>query len=370
MNPVSFTIQKGNGYVQYAYDVASWIRLDECQRHIAATPQPSGIRQKSRAPEYFDYSPPPLRVTVDGSSTTIGKWRTAPGVDLVLYDFGAVCVNYTIPFEGSLEELRELSYAIADTEALRNDSRKRIETLLATIASATVKPNLVDLAEDYFIFQVLEWSGSCPVAEVPAAFSSLLAQILRSESSPLSPEEVTDAISGKVSFSPDDLLLIDWNAALLFDPEADDVRAVLEFANVELVELRFLDSQLDRSLDGAYEILSQNTLRTFSRPGARAADMRRVAQLQVDGALLFERVSNALKLMGDQYLARVYRLASQRFRLSEWNATILRKLDALESIYQKLSDRADARQMAILEWIIIALIAVSTILPFLPWYPH
>ncbi len=362
MNPASFTIQKGNGYVQYAYDVAQWIRLDECQRHIAATPQPSGIRQKSRAPEYFDYSPPPLRMTVDGSSTAIGKWRTASGVDLVLYDFGAVCVTYTIPFEGSLEELRELSYAIADTDTLRGDSRRRVEALLKTIGPAVEKPNLIDFAEDYFIFQIQEWSSPCPLTEIPQTFSELLAQILRSESSSLSQEETTDAIAAKVSFDPEDLLFIDWNAALLFDPEADDVKAVLEFANVELLELRFLDQQLDRSLDRGYEILSQRTLQTFSRPGATAADMRRVAQFQVDGAVLFERVSNALKLMGDQYLARVYRLASQRFRLSEWNTTILRKLDTLESIYQKLSDRADTRRLEILEWIVILLIALEIVL--------
>jgi uncharacterized Rmd1/YagE family protein len=86
--------------------------------------------------------------------------------------------------------------------------------------------------------------------------------------------------------------------------------------------------------------------------------------MQVDGAILFERVGNALKLIGDPYLARVYRLAAQRFRLGEWNAGILRKLDAMESIYQKISDRASTRRLELLEWIIILLIAVSIALPF------
>ena len=39
--------------------------------------------------------------------------------------------------------------------------------------------------------------------------------------------------------------------------------------------------------------------------------------MQVESAVLFEGVNNALKLLGDQYLARVYRLASQRFHLEE-----------------------------------------------------
>src|SRR5215471_12458558 len=92
------------------------------------------------------------------------------------------------------------------------------------------------------------------------------------------------------------------------------------------------------------------------RPGSTSADLQRIAQMQVDSAMLFEGVNNALKLLGDQYLARVYRLASQRFHLEEWDASILRKLHTLESIYAKIADRATNRRMETLEWIIIVLI--------------
>jgi uncharacterized Rmd1/YagE family protein len=73
-------------------------------------------------------------------------------------------------------------------------------------------------------------------------------------------------------------------------------------------------------------------------------------------------VSNALKLVGDQYLARLYRMAAQRMRLSEWDQSIARKLQTAESIYQKLSDQASTVRLEVLEWIIIVLIAVSILL--------
>ncbi len=38
-----------------------------------------------------------------------------------------------------------------------------------------------------------------------------------------------------MSFTPSDLALIDWGAAIVFDQDAEDVRTVLEFANVELL---------------------------------------------------------------------------------------------------------------------------------------
>lgn len=86
--------------------------------------------------------------------------------------------------------------------------------------------------------------------------------------------------------------------------------------------------------------------------------------------MLFERVANTLKLLGDQYLARVYRLASQRFHLEAWDASIIRKLQTLDSIYGKMSDRATTQRMEVLEWIIIALITISIAVSFLPMTSH
>jgi hypothetical protein len=155
------------------------------------------------------------------------------------------------------------------------------------------------------------------------------------------------------------------HAAFLYGPEADDIRAVLAFANVELLETRDLDAQLDVALDQAYAALSRRSERRRLLPGAASVDLQRIAQMQVENAMLFEGVNNALKLLGDQYLARVYRLASQRFHLAEWDASILRKLHTLDSIYTKLADRATHRRMETLAWIVIVLIAVEILLPFL-----
>jgi len=56
---------------------------------------------------------------------------------------------------------------------------------------------------------------------------------------------------------------------------------------------------------------------------------------------------------------------SGRFHLGDWDASITRKLQTIDGIYQKLADRATARRLEALEWIIIALIGVSILLPFL-----
>jgi uncharacterized Rmd1/YagE family protein len=57
-------------------------------------------------------------------------------------------------------------------------------------------------------------------------------------------------------------------------------------------------------------------------------------------------------------------LVSQRFHLAEWDEAIIRKLETLESIYEKISDRVANWRVEVLEWIIILLIAISIVLPF------
>jgi hypothetical protein len=135
--------------------------------------------------------------------------------------------------------------------------------------------------------------------------------------------------------------------------------------------MRYLDQQLDDALDRSYATSateqSQGLRRFF---GGQRKELRYVARLQADSAILFEGVNNALKLLGDQYLARVYRLVSARFHLSEWDASILRKIQTLESIYQKMSDEAANRRMELLEWIIIILIALEIVLSFFPQLRH
>jgi uncharacterized Rmd1/YagE family protein len=47
------------------------------------------------------------------------------------------------------------------------------------------------------------------------------------------------------------------------------------------------------------------------------------------------------------------------------DASILRKLETLDSIYDKMTDRATTARMELLEWIIVVLIAISIVICFL-----
>jgi hypothetical protein len=353
------TIQKGLCFVTFAYDAARSIKLDQAeQRHHEAT-QRETIRHKRRAPSYFEYQPPPLRVTQESKPLSVGTFATRPGVDLMAYDFGAVAVTYTFALEGPFADLLQLSEDLYDNEALLSDSRLRVDQFLEVIGDAAVLAHPSPVVEDYVVFHIESFAQTFDAVRFCSEHGRQIAQILRAERQILSDQEVDDALGARIAFGAEDLTVVDWNAALLVDREGEDVRAVLDFANVELLEMRYLDQKLDRALDQAYEMLSVRALSWPRILGYYGAALRRVAELQVDNAIIFEGVNNTLKLLGDQYLARVYRLVNRRFHLDEWDASILRKIQTLESIYEKISDQAANRRMEILEWVIILLIAFS-----------
>jgi len=362
-------VLKGTAHVSYAFDIGQGIRLEEAKRLLAAATQRELIRHKRPAPPYFQFDQPPLRYTAMVTPIGIGNAATEPSVDYVLYDFGAVSVTHRIPLRGKLSDLLAIGDALYENAALLETSRAGVSRLLDAIRPAVLKPFIYDLVEDYVVYQLEELSAglrlpSSGFTEDPAPHMVTIAQLLRAERSPLSGQEVAEALACHVSYGPDDVTIIDWNAALVRDTDAAAVLAVLEYANVELLEMRFLDGQLDAALEEAYDVFNRSRWTALGRLSPHAANLRHVARLQLDAALLFEGVNNALKLLGDQYLARVYRLASQRLHLDAWDANILRKLQTLDGTYEKLANEQSARRMEILEWIIIILIAVSIVLPF------
>jgi hypothetical protein len=366
MSAVDLVIARGMCHAFFAYEVAQAIDLDAAERRLLAGAERQAIKHKRRAPASFEYRPAPLRVTRAGGPRTIGAYGTSPTVEVVLYDFGAVSVSYEIPITGPLDGLPALAEALWGNEGLLADSRSQVEALLPLLADAAIRPRVADFVEDYSVFHIEAFAAPCEASTLWTTHAQTVAQVLRAARHPLSQQEVADATALRLSFGPNDATIIDTDAAILFDPEGEDVRDVIEFANTQLLEMRFLDQQLDDTLERAYESLLARPAR-LRNPGL---DLRGLARLQLDAAVLFEQVTNALKLVGDQFLARVYALASRRFHLAEWDVSISRKLQTIDGIYSKMTDRAATRRMEILEWIIIVLIAVSIALSLFTLAPH
>lgn len=346
----------------FVFEVAQAIDLDHAERSIGSGSERQTFRHRGRATLFFQYRPAPLRVSQERARIVIGDWSTEPSVDLVLYDFGAASVAYHIPVPGGLDELAAARRALQGFQGLRDDARGRVEALLRSIGPAVQRPRISDFSEDYSIVGMRERPDGMTALAFCDAHADTITRILRPDAGRPSAEEVRHATQVRISFGPTDLTIVDWDAAFVLDPDPEDVRAVLEFANVQLLEMRWLDLQLDGAIERSYLLLTRRHGWRRMLPSAISADMHQVAELQLESAVMLERVSNALKVFGEEYLARIYRLAAGRFQLAELDATITRKLATIESIYQKLSDKAASVRMEALEWVVIVLIAMEILL--------
>jgi hypothetical protein len=350
--PLSISIR-----LLFAFEIGRAVDLARAASRLAAT--------ASRAPAASEPAPPPLRIAEPPGGLAV-QGRPIDRVEAAIFDFGAVSIAYDLPFRGPLAELRRFSAGLAAGDAPAEDARRRAAALLSRLGDAVDRPDLAAESEDYLVF-VADPADLPEGGPLAALDPEALAGALRGEAGPLSEEQVRDALAERLRYAPQDLVAIDWNAALLVDAEPAATLAVLEFLNVQLLEMRFLDGRLDRVLAEAYE-----ALRRGGPPGRgwrwsqTARDWRRLAVLQMDAALLYESVSNALKLVGDQHLAKVFAATTRRFHLPDWERSILRKIEVLESMQGRLVAHQAAQRIEILEWIIIALIAFEIVFGLLP----
>ncbi len=358
-------------YAYFAYDIGLSVDLDKAGARLRDAGQRLKLPvQRRRGASWLGYEPPPLRVTLKPGPVGFGRYETDSTVECTVFDFGGVSIRYRVPIRATLDELPRLSDALYENWPLLEDSRRRVEELLAAFGGAIIRPGIAPLVEDYAVFAIEQFEGAGSLDDLLAHNGPALARILRAETGPLSEQQVRESLAERVSFSTSDAVLASWEGAVVLDPEPTDVLTVLEHVNVELVELRLLDNRLDALLDEAYAYMQRQSERSLWPRGRGSSGLRGIAAAQIDAAMLFESVNNAIKLVGDQHLARVYSLAAARLHLTEWDGAILRKLDTAESIYQKLTQFETGRRMEVLEIVIVILIALSIVLTFVPGGGH
>ena len=91
--------------------------------------------------------------------------------------------------------------------------RRIVHQKLERAAPALIKPYPEWLSEDYFIFHVREIAGSPSASDLCTSQGGRIAQIVRGETAQLSEGERNEILQSRISYYPNDLAVIGWNAA-------------------------------------------------------------------------------------------------------------------------------------------------------------
>ena len=177
-----------------------------------------------------------------------------------------------------------------------------------------------------------------------------------------------DLLRQRFSYHPDDLAVITWDRAFIYEPRREtDVADVLEMANAQLLEMRTYDEMLDDELPRMRDLVEAARGRTNLLAARRYGRLaRRLHTLVAEVTALAERVDNALQVTEDVYLARVYAAAMELFRVSNVTAAVDRKLAIIRETYTALHSEAAGARAELLEIVILVLIAVEIVVSLLP----
>jgi hypothetical protein len=351
-------IRIGAFHAYFVFDVADTIDL---------------VRVGGLAAKGFDRAPLQLRREATASSIEyetqpiVARLVDAEGTQarIKIFDYGVVSIQLAYSFSGTWAGFAAFTRRLRRDDDLMREARAALDALLPEIAAALDEPH-EPIVEDFFAFEVDAFTETVEASALLTTHAAALAQLVLCEERPLTASEAAEALRVNFAYFDDDLTVVQWDTAFVYDrrESAQATLDILEFANTQLVELRTYDKRLDEELDTIYALDPKRPTRRFGRQGAQeAAD--RLRYLIVDIAELTDRSSNALKITGDAYYARLYRGASTRLGLKDWQKQIDAKIASVNEMYRFFTDQAQAARSNFLEVIVIALIAIEIVLGLL-----
>lgn len=351
------------------FDVADTIELERCRALIEK--DATGVRRLSlrrEGSEYIQLSDPPLEIEL-GFRRTLSVASSPREVKLnaTLYSHGAISITVRVPIAKgtTVEELIPFADELYDSDALDALAKDEVNRLRKVLEPTFEDPHLWDQNEAYSVILVRKLEsaeGVTPNADQLLATPGL-ARLLLGEvkEKVLSKEEELEVLNHHYSYTPQDLCVIEWNAAFVYEPSgSEDIVDLLEIANAQLLELRYYDSRLDTELQRIYDVVGNQTGSLLFSPWKRA--LREQAQTLIELSEFLERVENALKIVGDVYLARVYEAGLQQLRVQRWSEQVGRKHRLLSQTYGLLKGEVDTGRSLTLETLVVILIVLEILL--------
>lgn len=211
-----------------------------------------------------------------------------------------------------------------------------------------------DFDEEYSVYCISGYSGDPEV--YLSLYGEKMAAFLKNEKFTLDEEEVKATLSSYLKYGKDDITIVDWDGAFIFDPKGDFQSNIelFEIANLQLLKSRILDDDLDDRLGKSLHLVKAPKGLPLIRSREVRKVLKEVIEIRTQSILESEAAEHNIKLIGDWYSARLYSLIAKKFHLDEWKNSINGKLDTLEDVYTMAAENFSVSFGTTLEFIILA----------------
>jgi hypothetical protein len=369
-------VTDGNGRARFAdgwvfvyrlFDVGDAVDLAGAEAAVSA-PKSRLRLEGSQSGSALEFPRPPLHLGLGAREVPLPSGVRVADASAHVYDYGVVSIRYRLPIRpgATLAELVPLAEElfVDPTPALDAAARREAEDVARALGAALERPHAWEGLESYQVFFVRRFEDG-PVKASDLLAAAPVPELLLGETSavPLSRAEREDIRAHHLTYLEDDLAVLHWNSALVVEPSGvEDIPDLLEFATAHLLELRYYDALLDRELHRIYDEIEAGGSPVANILTRRYRRLQReTAGLLLELSEMIERLENAVKIVGDFYLARLYQSAVRRFRLPAWQETVLRKQKLVADVNDLIGDAADTSRSELLEMAIIALIVFEIV---------
>ena len=360
---MSTSIEKGSILIHRVFDVGGEISLVRATELLSTDSGPR-LKFATNKRKAIIIKESPLKVDLGDETLDLPSGTSPVRVFARIWNYGVISVTMemAIPPGTAWSDLVKTAAELESSQEVDLVAVSRKDALKKRIMPAVTGPAEWEIFEDYITY-IIE---KAPGIENPREFITkvdVAALILAEAKEHLGEESRNFILDSATQYSTTDLAIIDWNSALLIEPDGErDVADVIEFSLTHLLEFRYYDEMLGVKLDELYDTMEQkresvwNIFRNFYADIAEDSSRK-----YMDFSEFLGRVENSLKTVGDPYLAVVFRASAQEFHFDDWRKSISRKMDTLAQISQMLHGEVNTRRSQWLEIVVILLIALEMI---------
>src|SRR6266480_4565448 len=347
---------RGSAVGLFLFDVCEEMKLDEVRSILGARRLGEGLKHAAAEQLFFERPPVVEDAQLPGD--------TKAQVRVKYYDYGVVSILFEFPFAGDWPDLISLSSKWISGTDLPSRAEAIAKEKVARIKPALVKPYPTWLNEDYFTFFMREIQGSPTAAQLLGSCRQQIAQVVRGENSALSDDELREILQSAMSYYPNDLAVLGWNAAFVYDSAAgsETTLQLLEYANSQLLEFRHYDELMTRELARVYDTVGQRS--SMINRWRLPREASRLQTVLLDVTELTERADNAIKFLSDMFSARLYRLAASKIGVPDYKSLAQAKLRTAEDLYRFLIDQFHQSRTFVLESLVVLILLMELVYVF------
>jgi hypothetical protein len=356
-------IKRGKIIIYRLFDVAAEINLS-----LIESKAKEGTRRLrlSKHPymKALEFADPPVSFELPGFTKQLFGQDLKVPVIAKAYDFGVLSLAFyfPIPENTTFDKLEREAQILDADNSMDGKAKEYILQLIKSFGDAILSPGIKEnYMEDYTIFFIEELGREISAADFLKQHDP--SRLLLYETRAVSPSLREETLKHCFSYYPDDLVIVHLDNAFIIEPsKSSDILDILEFANAQILELRYYDHVLDRELTRIYGELPQRSGVSVFRLRAYERLARKLTQTVTDLTEVTEKVDNALKVTEDVYYARIYRTAMMLFRSRDWELSIKEKLQVVTNTYRMLYNEIATKRSHLIELGIFLLIVIEIIL--------